>query len=197
MDVQRYGIADGAEAYGRKYRSPLRALSSLKETRLVARALADAGVTGPVLDCPCGAGRLLPALRRRASRVVAADVSPAMVRRARDGAGFLVASAFALPFADRSFDAAVCHRLLHHLPDAADRARVLGELARVARRAVVVSFSDATTRKGRRKTRRALLTPDALGAEAAACGLALAAPPRRVNAWFSVVAVALLRPTRR
>jgi ubiquinone/menaquinone biosynthesis C-methylase UbiE len=48
------------------------------------------------------------------------------------------ASAFALPFRDHSVDIAMCSQLLHHF-DWPDAERLLAELDRVARRAVIVS----------------------------------------------------------
>lgn len=48
------------------------------------------------------------------------------------------ASALALPFADRSVDVVMCSQLLHHFADE-DAARLIRELDRVARRAVIVS----------------------------------------------------------
>lgn len=50
----------------------------------------------------------------------------------------VVGDARALPFADRSFDVTVAVDVLEHVP-AADRATVLGELARVTRRRIVVA----------------------------------------------------------
>jgi SAM-dependent methyltransferase len=203
----RYASEEAAEAYRGKYeRSLARRWSSRRETALVARLLDRAGAEGEVLDVPCGAGRLVPTLLRRATRVVAVDLSPAMVRVATEelatevAAGRVavsVASADALPFPDGAFAAAVCWRLLHHLHDRAARARVLGELARVARTAVVASFADAGTWKARSERRRgrerrcAFLTADDLAAEARAAGLRLATVARLSSA-FSVQAGALL-----
>ena len=48
------------------------------------------------------------------------------------------ADALALPFADGAVDVVICSQLLHHFVDA-DAARLVKELNRVARRAVVVS----------------------------------------------------------
>jgi ubiquinone/menaquinone biosynthesis C-methylase UbiE len=48
------------------------------------------------------------------------------------------ANALALPFRDRSFDIVCCSQLLHHF-EFADAERVLREMTRVARHAVVVS----------------------------------------------------------
>jgi ubiquinone/menaquinone biosynthesis C-methylase UbiE len=212
--LERYGSAAGAAAYRRKYeRSLFRRLSHRREMAIVAAALGDAGAGGRVLDCPCGAGRLVPTILRSADRVVAVDLSEAMVREAREAlaplveAGrveFAVASADALPFPDGSFDAAVCHRLLHHLRTPEARGAVLRELARVARRGVVASFADASTAKARRQKRRGrdgrrtALSPEEFIAEARAAGLEPAGKIRRLWGPASLVAVApfVPRPAR-
>jgi ubiquinone/menaquinone biosynthesis C-methylase UbiE len=207
--VERYGSAAGAAAYRTKYeRSWTRRWSHRREMAAVRAALARVGARGRVLDCPCGAGRLVPTLLERAEHVTAVDLSPTMVAEAKDAlvreaaAGrvdFAVASADRLPFAGRAFDTVVCHRLLHHLGDAAARVAVWAELARVATRAVIVSFSDATTWKARLQAlrrvrrRRTILTPDELVREAAAHGLEPAGRPIRLNGIFSLVAVAPFR----
>lgn len=208
----RYASPEGAAAYRAKYdRAFTRRWSNRRELKAVAAALERAGTSGRVLDCPCGAGRLTPTLLARASHVTAADLSPAMVAEARDALGteaaagrvsFAVASADRLPFPDGSFDTAVCHRLLHHLADPAARAGVWRELARVASRRVIASFSDASTWKARLqglrgvRRRRTILTPQALAAEAAAHGLVLDGRPRRLSSVFSLVAVAVFRVER-
>jgi SAM-dependent methyltransferase len=151
---------------------------------------------------------MVPVLLERASRVAALDLSAAMCAEARAAlapaieAGRVVVSEGSLerlPFPADAFDTAVCWRLLHHLTEAADRGRVLRELARVARRSVVVTFADAGTWKARSQRRRrrnrrcALLTRASFSAEAAAAGLSLEATWRLAGA-FSLLAVALLRP---
>jgi ubiquinone/menaquinone biosynthesis C-methylase UbiE len=207
--VERYSSAAGAAAYRAKYdRSWTRRWSHRREMAAVRAALARVGARGRVLDCPCGAGRLVPTLLERAEHVTAVDLSPTMVAEARDAlaphaaAGrvdLAVASADRLPFPDRSFDTVVCHRLLHHLSETSNRARVWQELARVAARNVIVSFSDATTWKARLqglrgvKRRRTILTPDALFAEARAHGLSPVGAPIRLSSHFSLVAVAPFR----
>ena len=208
---ERYLEEEVAQAYRRKYAvSFARRLSNRRELSLVGRALARFDSTGRVLDCPCGAGRLVPTLLAHADHVTAVDASPAMVaeaRRALEGRfepgqiEFAVANADRLPFEDDSFDVVVCHRLLHHVPGAEDRGRILRELARVARQGIVLSFSDASTRKMRwlrlrgRAHRRMIWHPDQLRSEAAQAGLRLQPPVRRVSSLFSLVAIARLRPT--
>ncbi len=207
--LERYGSHEGAAAYRRKYESsPARRWSNRRELKAVARALERAGASGRLLDCPCGAGRLVPTLLERAQHVTAVDLSPTMVAEAQDAlaaharqgrVAFAVASADRLPFANGSFDTVVCHRLLHHLADPADRTSVLKELARVAQRRVVLSFSDASTWKARIqglsrvKRRRTILLPAEIAAEARTQGLVLDGAPLRLASLFSLVAVAVFR----
>lgn len=208
---ERYTSPQGAAAYRGKYeRSLTRRLSNRRELQVVGAALDQAAIRGPALDCPCGAGRMTPLLLHHSPHVTAVDLSPAMVAEARDAlrplgaeeAGrlaFAEGSADALPFDDGAFDTVLCHRLIHHFDDEGDRARILRELARVARRRVVMSFNDASTfkmawqQKRRRKRRRTAWTPEAFEGEAAAYGLLLEPPLRRLNGLFSLVAVAVLR----
>ncbi len=60
----------------------------------------------------------------------------------RDDGRFLCADAGALPLADRSVDVAFAFEVLEHVPDPLN---VVRELARIARRAVVVSVPDCET----------------------------------------------------
>lgn len=138
----------GAEA-GRRYARErwAGARSAERDPRIVARILARHGVgTGAarVLDVPCGAGRLRRALESRSRRYVGVDISEPMLAEARRGA-LVRASAFRLPFQENAFEAVVCCRLFHHLREPHERSALLGELVRVARRLVVVSFWDAAS----------------------------------------------------
>ncbi len=208
--LKRYTSEPGAAFYRRKYeRSIARRISNRLELRTVRRALAAAGPAETILDIPCGAGRLVPTLLTHARRVVCADISAPMLRQASDALApvresgrlaFTKASVFHLPFPQKAFDAAVCWRLTHHLPDETDRRRLFAELARVSRRFVVVSFSDGENPKGIRRaksrkragrqTKHVTLTQAQVIAEAKTAGLELAGifPLSR---WFSVVTAAL------
>ena len=170
------------------------------------QALRRAKTSGHVLDCPCGAGRLAPTLLARAERVTCVDLSDSMVAEARDALAvhgdavtFHMASADALPFADDTFDTAVCHRLVHHMETATERAGVFAELARVARRRVICSFSDDSTRKAQSQRRRGVrrrrfpLTPAQFFEEAGVHGLSADGDVLHLNGWCSLVAVAVLR----
>ena len=212
--IERYDSPDGAAAYRRKYRrSWSRRLSHRREVAILRRALRRAGAKGSVLDCPCGAGRMTPHILAFAQRVTCVDLAGAMIAEAKDALArvrhdfpdrisFHRASASDLPFPDNSFHTSVCHRLIHHLPDAADRYAVLAELARVTTDRVVCSFSDATTAKARSQIRRGVtrnryaLDPAALSEQAAACGLQLMGPPLRLNSFTSLVAIAVFDVVR-
>jgi len=97
-----------------------------------------------VLDVGTGTGRAAIALARRGAIVTGVDASAEMLQvAARRAADAGVAVAFArgdahhLDFADRSFDAVVCLRVLMHTPDW--RASLL-ELCRVAADRVVFDY---------------------------------------------------------
>ncbi len=118
------------------------------ETLSVATAFTDAGVlerirdavaptqTVRILDVGCGPGILVAALAPHAGEVVACDLTPEMLERARQrchGASlqnvrFNLGRAESLPFADGSFDVVVTRATLHHFPDPQ---LVVGEMARV------------------------------------------------------------------
>lgn len=93
-----------------------------------------------ILDVPCGGGITLRRLRPgQRVRYVAADISPAMLARARryGGAGgnstveFVECDIESMPFGDGEFDLVVCFSGLHCLPDPAAAVR---EMARCVRR---------------------------------------------------------------
>ena len=96
-----------------------------------------------VLDMGCGGGRHAFALYRRGAHVVALDMDAAELKdvagmfeamaeagEAGDGASAsaLRGTAYALPFADDSFDRVVAAEVLEHLPE---DSRAMAELFRV------------------------------------------------------------------
>jgi demethylmenaquinone methyltransferase / 2-methoxy-6-polyprenyl-1,4-benzoquinol methylase len=109
------------------------------------RRAAAATRLGPgqsALDVACGSGRLTAELSRLVGggHVVGLDFSPGMLQRARSdnpGLEFLEGDAHELPFGDGEFDAATIAFGLRNL---ADPRRGLAEMARVARRVVVLEF---------------------------------------------------------
>jgi ubiquinone/menaquinone biosynthesis C-methylase UbiE len=123
---------------------------------LVASAQADvlAAFIGPfrqktVLDVGTGTGRAALLLAKGGARVTGVDASEAMLAVARQRAAvegvnirFQVGDAHALDFPDRSFDVAVCLRVLMHTPE---WRRSVHELCRVAERLVVVDYPSVTS----------------------------------------------------
>jgi ubiquinone/menaquinone biosynthesis C-methylase UbiE len=93
-----------------------------------------------VLEVGCGEGRLAQHLVThgpRPMRFVACDLELTAVKTQLDGLIELrEASIYALPFEDASFDLVVCCEVLEHL---GEPGRALAEVARVARRGVIVS----------------------------------------------------------
>lgn len=103
-----------------------------------------------ILDVGTGSADLPRALVRAARQrgmpihIIASDLHPQMLAIARARCASYPeitvtrADAFALPFAERSFDVATISLTLHHF-DRNDQLRILQELRRVSRRAVIVS----------------------------------------------------------
>jgi len=138
------GAAGATIRWARLYDVVVAMLSFGREARIRAAALDVAGLSPGerVLDVGCGTGTLALAARRRVGSggaVHGVDAAAEMVARARTKAqragldvAFDVATAQALPFADASFDVALCTLALHHLPDHA-RGTALAEMRRVVR----------------------------------------------------------------
>lgn len=125
-------------------------------TRVVLRHLSALLARHPrasyrLLDVATGGGDIPLAVTRWARsrglevEVVATDLHPATLDFARrQTAGdpdvrVEAADALDLPYGDGAFDVALCSTALHHFDDAADAARVLRELHRVARIGVIVN----------------------------------------------------------
>ena len=175
-----------------------------RERRALRRLLAQAAAPdGAWLDVPCGAGRLVGELPAGSVQV---DRDLAMLAAIERPGRRACAYASALPFADGSFAGVLCCRLLQHLPTPPERIAVLGELKRVSRGAVIVSFFDAVSfvhlrrvlRRALGKTRsgRGAITRARFRREAAAAGL----EPVRFVALRRLLAeqtFVLLRPLRR
>jgi SAM-dependent methyltransferase len=83
-----------------------------------------------LLDAGCGEGEML----RRG--ILPIGLQPVLLDRNPDSAASVIGSVTGLPFSARSFDVVTCLEVLEHLDNPAAAAR---ELARVARRAIVVS----------------------------------------------------------
>lgn len=126
------------------------------DTDILDRIRVAAGLTPHmrVLDVACGPGIVAAALAPDAGNVVAMDLTPTMVRRARAycmAAGHTqvhgaLGMAEALPFADATFDVVVNRSALHHFPNPAVTLAEMARVTRVSGRLVlvdVVSSEDA------------------------------------------------------
>jgi ubiquinone/menaquinone biosynthesis C-methylase UbiE len=154
LEADRGGVQDkwqdddaGARYALQRWRNPR---AALRDPMLVERILARYGVRPglkPVLDAPCGTGRMRGVLERRGMRYVGIDVSLPMLveaRRFSDG-GLMQAQVERLPFQADAFDVVVCCRLLHHLQDPEELESVVRELVRVSYRMVIASFWDSAS----------------------------------------------------
>lgn len=102
------------------------------------------------LDAPCGYGRFSAFLLGKKYRLVSADISLAMVERARQQThiytipiGIVCNLAQGLPFRPGVFSLILSMRLFHHLQATEERQNVLREFARVAGGWVIVSYYQA------------------------------------------------------
>ncbi len=133
-----------AEAFDAlRFSGPIGRMIAETQERVIASFLAPvAGTT--ILDVGTGTGRAAIALAARGATVMGVDASAEMLavaeRRARDArvaVTFTRGDAHGLQFADGSFDAVICLRVLMHTPD---WRQSLGELCRIARARVVFDY---------------------------------------------------------
>lgn len=132
----------------RRYRSPDQKLVNRREQVVVEDLISTLGLAkARVLDIPCGYGRFSTLFASRGAEVICADVSPAMVGRARDRLAeegstgrHVVMDIRHLPFRDHAVDATFTMRLFQHRFAREQMADILRELARVSLRWVVLSY---------------------------------------------------------
>jgi ubiquinone/menaquinone biosynthesis C-methylase UbiE len=105
------------------------------------------------IDLACGPGTYTRPLAARVRHAIGADLTPAMVEKARaeaarDGIAnieFVCADIYALPFADSVAGIVSCGYALHHMTDPA---RALAEMARVLQPGGRVAVTDIIVREG-------------------------------------------------
>jgi ubiquinone/menaquinone biosynthesis C-methylase UbiE len=137
-------VAAGFDAL--RFGGPIGALVAGTQERVLDRFLAPlAGAR--VLDVGTGTGRAAIVLARRGAEVTGVDASAEMLEVARERAAaaqvtitFDRGDAHALPFGDRSFDAAIALRVLMHTPG---WRQCIAELCRVSRARVVFDYPSA------------------------------------------------------
>ena len=138
---QQEEVASGYDA--ERFRGARGAFVDWLERRLLDQAMKGLTPGSRVLDLPVGTGRMARYLESKGHQVVGSDISLAMMHVAGElsgGRAVLVrGDGETLPFADNSFDVAVCFRLLVHLPEEA-RLNVLREMSRVARTRIIAVY---------------------------------------------------------
>ena len=91
------------------------------ELQLVATFLAGLPADKTILDVPCGMGRFTELIVSSGHTPLSIDLNVGMLERAQARHGvekaLVQGDVFSLPLNDQSVDAALCFRLLHHLPD--------------------------------------------------------------------------------
>jgi ubiquinone/menaquinone biosynthesis C-methylase UbiE len=103
------------------------------------------GDKASILDAPCGSGRFT-SIFLPAEKIEGVDFCENMLKTAATSAGdagnisFQQGDVGDLQFDDETFDGAFCMRLFHHIEKEEDIARLLGELHRVTKSYVAVSF---------------------------------------------------------
>ena len=138
---QQEEIASGYDA--ERFRGAKGAFVDRLERRLLDQSMEGLTPDSRVLDLPVGTGRMARYLESNGYQVVGSDISLAMMQVAGELSGGRTAlvrgDGERLPFADNSFDVAVCFRLLVHLPEEA-RLNLLREMARVAKERVIAVY---------------------------------------------------------
>jgi ubiquinone/menaquinone biosynthesis C-methylase UbiE len=129
---------------------------SLKQFDAKILSILRSGECGRVLDVACGENRAVMDLARipGVSLAVGNDVSWSQIQLMAEGWGeehlrnrdslvlFTNHDARRLPFSDRSFDFVLCKNVLHHMPGLDSVRRLIDEVVRVGRRALVVEIMD-------------------------------------------------------
>jgi ubiquinone/menaquinone biosynthesis C-methylase UbiE len=147
---ERFSRKSLAETYPTEYSKRWR---DRREEACILACLKSIPSGGRVLDLPCGTGRLTRKLIELGYHVTAADVSEAMLYRAREGyreyqrqhskapaVQFEIRDVLATGYKSDEFDGVSCIRLFHHFADSETRQQALRELRRISRGPIVVTF---------------------------------------------------------
>ena len=139
------GLAEGYAKWARDYDEEANPLLPLEEP-VVLEVLGDvAGLE--VLDAACGTGRYAFLLAQSGARVTGIDASKDMLAHARRKAeehgvsmDLRLGDLREMPFADGSFDLAICALAFCHLPDIGPPVRELARVLRPGGRVVISDF---------------------------------------------------------
>ncbi|MBM3286377.1 MAG: class I SAM-dependent methyltransferase [Candidatus Eisenbacteria bacterium] len=140
--AERADVETASEEYAGRFAGPVGEWFVSLQSRITLRLMAGLPAGARVLDVGGGHAQIAPALAAAGYRTTVAGSAPAAAARLGDliAAGSLTFDTVCfsrLPYADRSFDAAVCFRLLPHF---AEWKELIAELCRVTRVRVVVDY---------------------------------------------------------
>ena len=153
--LDKYASPEGAASYNVKYEEEVhKRVSNRVELRLLRRLFAHVGPRRRLLDLPSGTGRMFGEIGKAAQSTVECDYSREMLKLCREniaGSGvpsrFVTASCFQMPYRDGAFDCVFSARLMHHIPDRAERVRFIAEMARVSSDWVITTYFDTWSLK--------------------------------------------------
>jgi SAM-dependent methyltransferase len=117
------------------------------ETYILPWALEGVNLGADLLEVGPGPGISTDLLHARAARVTCVEIDRSYAgklrRRAPDNVRVLCEDASRMSLPDRSFDAAVCFTMLHHVPSPALQDQLLREVARVLRPGGIFAGTDS------------------------------------------------------
>src|SRR5580693_2145554 len=151
LDKIRERFTETADAFARTVRrTRVEEAEELAERVTAGLANADKLLA---IDLACGPGTYTRPLAARVRHAIGADLTPAMVEKARAEAArdgitnieFVCADIYALPFANGIAGIVCCGYAFHHMTDPA---RALAEMARVAQTGGRVAVTDIIVREG-------------------------------------------------
>jgi ubiquinone/menaquinone biosynthesis C-methylase UbiE len=151
--LAKYASPEGAASYNTKYEEALhKRVSQRVELKLLRRLFARVGPRTRLLDLPSGTGRMFGEIGKAAESYVECDYSREMLKLCRQNiagapARFVTASCFHMPYRDGAFDCVFSARLMHHIPDRAERVRFIAEMARVSSEWVITTYFDTWSLK--------------------------------------------------
>lgn len=152
-----------ARSYDRWAETPSGRKAYALEGELLVK-LGDLAADQAVLEVGCGTGLHLSLLFREGMNIMGADISPHMLRVARerlnDRVQLVVADAGDLPFRDRSFD---CVALIATLEFVGDPVRTVREALRVSRGKVLFGVLNKYSFLGLKRRVRAIVRPSIFG----------------------------------
>ncbi len=149
---ERYQSQRYAKQYKKEYvsdlsikgiRSRIIANREIKVIKTILDSYVNKGMT--IMDLPCGTGKLGPMLSNYPVKIVAGDVSKAMLSLAKNEykvntVKYKVIDATNIPCGDGSIDVIICLRLFQRIPKET-RKKILHEFNRVGKGVLLVSYS--------------------------------------------------------